>query len=67
MGYKILGSTGPLVSEICRGRLAVCGKRFSTVIGSLDQAPADAVVARPLRRAAGRCQRAAIEISSMDD
>jgi aryl-alcohol dehydrogenase-like predicted oxidoreductase len=48
MRYKTLGGTGLLVSEICLGTMTFGGKGFWTVIGTLDQATCDAIVARSL-------------------
>lgn len=50
MRYKTLGSTGLLVSEICLGTMTFGGKGFWTVVGTLDQAACDAIVARSLEQ-----------------
>ena len=48
MRYKTLGGTGLLVSEICLGTMTFGDAGFWRVIGTLDQAAADALVARAL-------------------
>ena len=49
MRYKTLGGTGLLVSEICLGTMTFGGRGgFWPAIGNLDQASADAIVARAL-------------------
>lgn len=48
MRYRPLGRTGLYVSELCLGTMTFGGAGFWTAIGQLDQAAADALVARAL-------------------
>ncbi|MBP0579948.1 aldo/keto reductase [Labrys sp. LIt4] len=49
MRYKTLGGSGLLVSELCLGTMTFGGgSEFWNVIGTLDQAVADGIVARAL-------------------
>ncbi|MGV0759036.1 aldo/keto reductase [Tistrella mobilis] len=51
MRYNTLGGTGLLVSELCLGTMTFGGRGgFWTQIGRLDQAGADAILARALDR-----------------
>jgi aryl-alcohol dehydrogenase-like predicted oxidoreductase len=48
MRYKTLGGTGLLVSEICLGTMTFGGRGYWTNIGEVEQATADAILARAL-------------------
>ncbi len=46
MKYNLLGNTGLKVSELCLGTMTFGGKGMFKAIGSLEQAPVDALVKR---------------------
>lgn len=46
MGYRFLGSTGLLVSELCLGTMTFGGEGFWSTIGTLGQKEVDEIVAR---------------------
>ena len=48
MQYRKLGNSGAVVSAYCLGTMTFGGAGFWTAIGELDQATADAIVARAL-------------------
>ncbi len=48
MKYKLLGSTGLRVSELCLGTMTFGGKGWAKMIGSLDQQTVDQVVKKSI-------------------
>jgi aryl-alcohol dehydrogenase-like predicted oxidoreductase len=48
MKYKLLGSTGLKVSELCLGTMTFGGKGWAKMIGTLDQAAVDTIVKRSI-------------------
>jgi aryl-alcohol dehydrogenase-like predicted oxidoreductase len=48
MKYKLLGSTGLKVSELCLGTMTFGGKGWAKMIGSLDQQAVDQIVKRSI-------------------